>query len=164
MLGYHLLRLVVPLSLRIMLHDSRFAGDNPHLVGGESWGHHRQRLLLGDDSTGPRYEIRCGNALTPSRTGPCEMSAQAETRVPSLAPRCPEDCAIGGQVTNCLMERPHSSLDNLWPRQYSEGRVQGSPDSPLLAGPVLGRWPGQSERLAAESARIEVPRFLGVRE
>ncbi len=35
------------------------------------------------------------------------------------------------------LTRPRNSLDNLVPRQYLEGQVQGSPDSPLLAGPSL---------------------------
>ena len=34
--------------------------------------------------------------------------------------------------------RPHSSLDNLSPRQYLEGQPNKIPDSLLLAGPVLG--------------------------
>jgi len=34
--------------------------------------------------------------------------------------------------------RPHSSLDNLSPRQYLEARANKIPDSLLLAGPVLG--------------------------
>lgn len=34
--------------------------------------------------------------------------------------------------------RPHSSLDNLSPRQYLDGDANKTPDSLLLAGPVLG--------------------------
>jgi len=34
--------------------------------------------------------------------------------------------------------RPHSSLDNLTPRQYLDAQTSKSPDSLLLAGPVLG--------------------------
>jgi len=34
--------------------------------------------------------------------------------------------------------RPHSSLDNLSPRQYLERQPNKIPDSLLLAGPVLG--------------------------